>query len=281
MVAGRRYFIWLCSAHLKLILGLVAVCGVAGLTPIALADSPPVTSTDQTTATDPAADTAPPAPDPAPATVASPTTHTQSTPASKTATPAHATAPTRATVPTHATAPADVTPVGVHVAVPATDTRRTTPVVQPSFHPVVAPPSSSTTTRDRPTTPKIEHRTKPATNQPPPSPDLERPPGSSAVNVSKMSGPAAQHVASHTKSSATASVQGTGRNSALVRDFVVVLDAAALLLLVAALIPLAFFHRRGLGHQAVRLRASLAATGISLLSASLILFMLNLSGPIP
>jgi hypothetical protein len=48
-----------------------------------------------------------------------------------------------------------------------------------------------------------------------------------------------------------------------------------------ALVSRGLFHGRALVYRTVRVRPSLVAAGISLLSASFILFMLNLSGPVP
>ena len=70
-------------------------------------------------------------------------------------------------------------------------------------------------------------------------------------------------------------------HNTLARDFVVALDVLAVLLLALAFIPAAVLRRPLAHRQAVRLRPSIAAAGISLLSASLILFMLNMSGPVP
>jgi hypothetical protein len=62
---------------------------------------------------------------------------------------------------------------------------------------------------------------------------------------------------------------------------VVLIDVVAVLLLALAVMPAAVLRRPFVVRRAVRLRPSIAAAGISLLSASLILFMLNLSGPVP
>jgi hypothetical protein len=76
-------------------------------------------------------------------------------------------------------------------------------------------------------------------------------------------------------------VNAPAAHNTVARDLVVVLDAVAVLLLVLALIPATVLQRRFVVNRAVRLRPSIAAAGISLLSASLILFILNLSGPVP
>jgi hypothetical protein len=68
--------------------------------------------------------------------------------------------------------------------------------------------------------------------------------------------------------------------NAIARDFVLVLDAVAVLLLVLAWTAQGVLQRR-FATRATRFRPTMAAAGISLLSASLILFMLNLSGPVP
>jgi hypothetical protein len=69
--------------------------------------------------------------------------------------------------------------------------------------------------------------------------------------------------------------------NALARELVVILDAVAVLLLAAALIPRVLVHWGVFVTRGVRLRPSLAAAGISLLSVSLLLIILNLSGQVP
>jgi hypothetical protein len=69
-------------------------------------------------------------------------------------------------------------------------------------------------------------------------------------------------------------------HSAVSREFVIVLGLVAVLLLALALIPEDVLRRRFVVARAARFRPSIAATGISLLSASLILFILNLSGAV-
>jgi hypothetical protein len=69
--------------------------------------------------------------------------------------------------------------------------------------------------------------------------------------------------------------------SGIARDFVLLLDAVAVLLLVLAWTPRGVLQRSFATPRVTRFRPTLAAAGISLLSASLILFMLNLSGPVP
>lgn len=267
MAAARRHLSAVSATHL-LALGLVLVCcAFAGLAPFAFADTPPGTSTDQATVSDPTTDVAP-LPDPAPPkTTSSPTPPKRTVPVSKGAAPRHVvTSPLR--------------PSGS-----AARTEPTRTVVQPSFVPVVpvtaTRPAVATTPHPirKTAAPKAQAKHHPAS-----SPALEQLPQSPAVEQPATVGSPAPSIvvsqATHPQSSSQPKASQAG-TSTTARDFVVILDAVAALLLATALIPRAVLQRRVVGNRTARLRPSLAAAGISLFSASLILFILNLSGPVP
>ena len=266
MAAARRHLSAVSATHL-LAFGLILVWGAfTGLAPLASADTPPGTSTDQVTVSDPTTDVTP-LPDPAPPKNTSPPTPKRTVPVSKGAAPSHVgTSPLRSSG-------------------SAARTEPTRTVVQPSFVPVVPAPATRPAVATTPhpirkaVAPKAQAKHHPAS-----SPALERPPQSPAVQQPATVGsPSPSVVVSrttqpHSSSQHKASQAGT---STMARDFVVILDAVAVLLLATALIPRAVLQRRVFVNRAARLRPSLAAAGISLLSASLILFILNLSGPVP
>jgi hypothetical protein len=267
MVAARRHLAGTSAGHV-VALGLILGVAVAGVAPVAFADSPPGTSTDQTTTVSEPTTDVTPAPDPAPPkTTAPPPVHHSVSPTKKAA-PDPTTAPERPVARTTPSEPA-------RTVIP-------TRAVQPSgaqSTQTATPPTAAITPQVIPT-----HRRKaPAKPHPSPSSLLERPPTSPAVEH-KSDGTSAQAgiVAHGTRPHASIQNEASQvKPNGIARDFVLVLDAVAVVLLLLAWTPLGVLQRRFATPRATRFRPTLAAAGISLLSASLILFMLNLSGPVP
>jgi hypothetical protein len=250
MTASRRHPSGVSTTHLQIVLGLLVILAFAVLAPRAAGDNPPgTTTTDQATVSAPTPDAAP-RPDPAPV-----------------KTPPHHASPS---TPTKHTA----VPVAPPAAPPTIAPPRSVVQPTPAFVPTPAPPAAGTSAL------KARHAKTLPKHHPAPSSGLERPPMSPAVQAPAASTPAG-YASNATRSQRSRSADSRPARTNVPRDFVVVLDAVAVLLLLLALIPEAVLQRRFVAARAVRFRPSIAATGISLLSASLILFMLNLSGPVP
>jgi hypothetical protein len=265
-MVAHRHLSAVSATHL-LALGLILGCALTGVAPIAFADTPPGTSTDQATVSEPTTDVTP-APDPAPLQDASAPAPSRSAPVSKSPASGH----TRTTPAASSGSATRIEPA--RTAVP------THTVVQPSVVPIVAPQSRSAGATVRATvrhpTAKTAMPKAPAKHRAAPSTALERPPATPALEHSAPS-----VVVSHLAPPHTSDNGSRARPNTVARNLVVVLDAVAILLLAIAWIPRGVLHRRAFTHRTLRFRPTLAAAGISLFSASLILFMLNLSGPVP
>ncbi len=269
MVAARRHLAGTSAGHV-VALGLILGVALAGVTPVAFADSPPGTSTDQTTTVSEPTTDVTPAPDPAPTKNTAPPPVHHSVSPTKTAAPDHATtAPAR---PSARTTPSE----------PARTVIPTRAVVQPSSTQNTQTPTPARAATTRRVTP-THRRIAPAKAHPSPSSLLERPPTSPALEHPKSDGTSAPApIVAHraTPHASNRDEASQVKPNGIARDFVLVLDAVAVLLLLLALTPRGVLQRR-LTPRSTRFRPTLAAAGISLLSASLILFMLNLSGPVP
>ena len=282
MTAAHRHPSGVSATHSQIVLGLIVILAFAVLAPRAAGDaSPPGTTTDQVaTVSDPAADPAP-VPDPAPQKKTPPPAPSHSAPVK------HSTAPSHQATPVQPPAPAIVNPPARQTVVPRQTVVQPSPVRIPA---APAPHTAATSTPHPSAKPRHPIAKKPVSAAPAehprvPSPALERPPVSPAVPHSGPAGstPPTAAIPPHPS---LRHVVSPAAHSTVARDLVLVLDAAAVLLLVLALVPESVLQRpsvqrRSAANRAVRLRPSIAAAGISLLSASLILFMLNLSGPVP
>jgi hypothetical protein len=256
MIAVRRHSSVVSATHSQIAFALIVVLACMVFAPRAAGDTPPGPTTGQTT-TGPAPVTNPvtgvtPQPDPAPPPKKTPPpTPSRSTPVRHSAPPSHKATPVQPT-------PAFVTPTPAAPAAPAAVT--STP------HRIA----------------KTHTRAAPAKHHPAPSSALEGPATSSAVQQQATKPPASSPSTAPSEAPPpTAPLRRVGTHNSVARDLVVLIDIVAVLLLTLALIPAAVLRSPLVVRRAVRLRPSIAAAGISLLSASLILFMLNLSGPVP